>query len=258
MSFRLAPATPTPDAATPSPGALTPATPTPDAPPQTRDAPTPGGAILSIDTSVGTAVAVVASDGVVLSVASSDNPLGHAEAIGALLVLALAEASVAPSGIACVAAGMGPGPFTGLRVGIAAARTFAQGRGVPVIPVVSHDAIALEVFLADALRDAETPRFAVVTDARRREFAYSVYDGIDDDGLPIRSIGPDLIARDALDAELAALGARRHDAAGVPAEMVGLAASRAVAAGRSIGPDDALYLRSPDVTLSAGPKRVTP
>ncbi|KAA9108503.1 tRNA (adenosine(37)-N6)-threonylcarbamoyltransferase complex dimerization subunit type 1 TsaB [Microbacterium rhizomatis] len=214
--------------------------------------------MLSIDTSVGTAVSIVESDGVVLSVAASPNPLGHAEVIGGLLVRALAEASLTAAGIAHVAAGMGPGPFTGLRVGIAAARTFAQGRGVPVVPVVSHDAIALEVFLADALTDAETPRFAVVTDARRREFAYSVYDGIDDDGLPIRSAGPELIARDALDERLAALGARRHDAAAVPAAMLGLAASRALGAGRTIGPDDALYLRSPDVTVSAGPKRVTP
>ncbi|WP_375385873.1 tRNA (adenosine(37)-N6)-threonylcarbamoyltransferase complex dimerization subunit type 1 TsaB [uncultured Microbacterium sp.] len=214
-------------------------------------------AILSIDTSIGTAVSVVESDGIVLSVASSPNPLGHAEAIGGLLVRALAEASVTADRIEYVAAGMGPGPFTGLRVGIAAARTFAQGRGVHVVPVVSHDAIALEVLLADALTDAETARFAVVTDARRREFAYSVYDGIDDDGLPVRSVGPELIARDGLDARLAELGARRQDAAAVPAALVGLAAARALAAGRTIGPDHALYLRSPDITAPTGAKRVS-
>ena len=46
---------------------------------------------------------------------------------------------------------MGPGPFTGLRVGIAAARAFALGRGIPVVPVVSHDAVALELLLHAAL-----------------------------------------------------------------------------------------------------------
>jgi tRNA threonylcarbamoyl adenosine modification protein YeaZ len=223
--------------------------------------------ILAIDTSLGTAVAVVDDDGVVRAEASSDNPLGHAEVIGTLLVRALGDAA-GPIGspvpgradlatISYVAAGMGPGPFTGLRVGIAAARTFAQGRGIPVIPIVSHDAIALRVLLADALSGVDTERFAVVTDARRREFAYSVYDGIDDDGLPIRVEGPALAPRDEVDSVLAGLGARRHDAKAVPATMLGLAAARALAAGRTIGPDDALYLRSPDVTLSAGPKRVT-
>ena len=96
---------------------------------------------------------------------------------------------------------MGPGPFTGLRVGIAAARAFALGRGVPVVPVVSHDAVALELLLHNALTAAGIGRrrrrrgrtFAVVTDARRREFAYTVYRGIDDDGLPIRAAEPALV-----------------------------------------------------------------
>src|SRR5690606_6295201 len=122
--------------------------------------------------------------------------------IGMLIAQALAEASIAPGDITHVAAGMGPGPFTGLRVGIAAARAFglggAHGRGIPVVPVASHDAVALAVLLGDALRGVETPRFAVVTDARRREFAYTVYDGVDDDGLPVRAVEPSLSPRDDL------------------------------------------------------------
>nr|BFF08983.1 hypothetical protein GCM10025699_02860 [Microbacterium flavescens] len=112
-----------------------------------------------------------------------------------LIQQALAEASVTAADITHVAAGMGPGPFTGLRVGIAAARTFALGRGIPVVPVVSHDAVALELLLHDALTgglDGEDEPFAVVTDARRREFAYSVYGGLDDDGSPIRIAEPAL------------------------------------------------------------------
>lgn len=221
--------------------------------------------ILAIDTSVGTAVAVVEEDGVVRADLSSDNPLGHAEVIGDLLVAAIGEASLGPVGttnapeavaITRVAIGMGPGPFTGLRVGIAAARAFALGRGIPVVPVVSHDAVALGILLADPF--ADIPRFAVVTDARRREFAYTVYDGIDDDGLPVRATEPTLVPRDELDARLRGLGAERRDGLAIPAAMIGLAAGRAVAAGRAIGPHDALYLRSPDVTMPAGPKRVTP
>jgi len=217
--------------------------------------------ILAIDTSVGTAVAVVEDDGVVLAEGATENPLGHAEAIGGLLQQALAAASAAPesSGQALthVAAGMGPGPFTGLRVGIAAARAFALGRGIAVVPVVSHDAVALEVFLEGALTDTEPPRFAVVTDARRREFAFTVYDGIDDDGLPVRATEPALIPRDQLDERLAQLGANRRDAGAVSGAMIATIAGRAVAAGRVPATTEPLYLRSPDVTMPHGPKRVT-
>lgn len=213
--------------------------------------------ILGIDTSLGTAVAVIEPDGVVRSAIESPDPRGHAEVIGTLIVRALDEASVSPDAIEAVAAGMGPGPFTGLRVGVAAARAFALGRGIRFVPVVSHDAVALALMLDAAVRGDDTGRFAVVTDARRREFAYTVYDGIDEDGLPVRASEPALAPRDDLDALLANLEATRKDAHGVPASMVALAASRAVAADRVIGPDDALYLRAPDVTPSAGPKPVT-
>ncbi|MFB7884585.1 tRNA (adenosine(37)-N6)-threonylcarbamoyltransferase complex dimerization subunit type 1 TsaB [Microbacterium sp. NPDC056057] len=216
--------------------------------------------ILGIDTSLGSAVAVVEPDGVIRSQVESADPRGHAEVIGTLIERALAEASISPSDVTHVAAGMGPGPFTGLRVGIAAARTFALGRGVPVVPVPSHDAVALELLLHDALtggyEDAGDETFAVVTDARRREFAYTLYRGIDDDGLPIRVAEPALTPRDELDDVLADAAAARRDADRIPAAMLALAAARALAAGRTIGPADALYLRSPDVTLPHAPKRV--
>ncbi|WP_426323975.1 tRNA (adenosine(37)-N6)-threonylcarbamoyltransferase complex dimerization subunit type 1 TsaB [Microbacterium sp. E-13] len=218
--------------------------------------------ILGIDTSLGSAVAVVEPDGVIRSQIESPDPRGHAEVIGSLIERALAEASVSPSDITHVAAGMGPGPFTGLRVGIAAARAFALGRGVPVVPVVSHDAVALELLLHTALTadwgspDGADDAFAVVTDARRREFAYTLYRGIDDDGLPVRVAEPALMPRDDLDAALATAHAARRDAERIPAAMLALAAARALAAGRTAGPAEALYLRSPDVTLPHAPKRV--
>ncbi len=214
-----------------------------------RAADYPGRVILGIDTSLGTAVALIDSDGFVVAEADSTNPLGHAEVIGSLL-----EQVVDPTAqhdVTAVAAGMGPGPFTGLRVGIAAARTFALARAVPVVPVPSHDAAALRVLLGDAVAERDTERFAIVTDARRREFAYSVYEGIDDDGLPIRVSGPALTPQTDIDAVLARLGARRHDVTEIPASLVALCAARAIAAGRALTDDEPLYLRSPDV---AAPK----
>ncbi len=209
--------------------------------------------IIGIDTSLGTAVAAIARDGEVLVDEQSANPLGHAEVIGDLLRRATAAAP-AP---AHVAIGMGPGPFTGLRVGIAAARVYALGRGVPIVPVPSHDGVALGVLLGDALAHADTGRFAVVTDARRREFAYSVYEGLDDDGLPVRLADAALSPRDDLDARLADLEAVRIDATRVSAAMIALAAARAVDAGRTLAGAEPLYLRSPDVVAAHAPKRVS-
>ena len=213
----------------------------------------PGTVILGIDTSLGTAVAAIARDGEVLADEQSANPLGHAEVIGDLLRRA-ATAAPAPSHVAI---GMGPGPFTGLRVGIATARAYALGRGIPVVPVPSHDGVALGVLLADALTGADTPRFAVVTDARRKEFAYSVYDGLDDDGLPVRITDATLSPRDAHEARLAEAGAVRYDATSVSAAMVALVAARALDAGRTLADAEPLYLRSPDVVAAHAPKRVS-
>ncbi len=204
--------------------------------------------ILGIDSSLGTAVALIDPDGMVRSEAASHDPRGHAEVIGPLLVRVLGDADASPAEVTAVAVGMGPGPFTGLRVGIAAARAFALARGIPVLPVVSHDAVALGALLAAAVAGDELPRFAVVTDARRREFAYSVYGALDADGLPVRVAGPALVPQGGLEERLVELRAVRWDATAVPAAMLALAASRAFAAGREIAAPDALYLRAPDVT----------
>ena len=89
--------------------------------------------LLAIDTSAGTSVAVVDA-GRVLAEAAEAGTRRHAEAIGTLLRQALRDAGIRPSDVEGVVAGMGPGPFTGLRVGIAAARAFAFGIGAPVHP----------------------------------------------------------------------------------------------------------------------------
>lgn len=153
-----------------------------------------------------------------------------------------------------VAVGMGPGPFTGLRVGIAAARTFALGRGIPVINVPSHDAAALAVLLGDAVRGETTPPFAIVTDARRREFAFTLYSGLDDDGLPIVAQPPALTPRDNIDSVIE--GYQRLDTEAIPATMIALVGARSLAAGRTLTGAEPLYLRAPDVTLPRGPKKV--
>ena len=212
---------------------------------------------LGIDTSAFVAVGV-AVDGAALARVVVEDTRAHVEALMPAVLEACAAAGVALRDVDEFVVGMGPGPFTGLRVGIAAARAFALGRGLPVVAVPSHDAAALGIVLSAALTDpfADVPRFAVVTDARRREFAYSVYDGIDDDGIPVRVAGPALTPRDAIDDVLAGLGAERRDVTVISASMVAALAGRAVAAGRELTGPEPLYLRAPDVTLPAAPKRV--
>ncbi|BDZ55546.1 tRNA (adenosine(37)-N6)-threonylcarbamoyltransferase complex dimerization subunit type 1 TsaB [Agromyces marinus] len=203
--------------------------------------------LLVIDTSTGTSVAVVDGDGGVLAEVGTADTMRHAEVIGEGIRDVLDRAGVRPATLSGVVAGMGPGPFTGLRVGIAAARTFALGIGVPVVPVVSHDAIAHAWYAAGG-----TGALQVVTDARRRESAVTDYDGVDDAGLPARSSAPRLEPRDAVPAPRGI----RFDAETVSAGALGTVAALARAAGRlPIARDEPLYLRAPDVTPSAG-KRV--
>jgi len=204
--------------------------------------------LLAIDTSAGTSVAVVDRDRGILAQADEAGTRSHAEVIGTLIERVLADSGVSPRELSGVVEGMGPGPFTGLRVGIAAARAFAFGIGKPVIPLISHDALALD------LREP----LLVVTDARRREVAWSTYAAGDELGLPVRLAGPHLGFPAELETDVAGYdGYRRMDAAGIPAGQLGMLGERLFAAGRGFGPSEPLYLRPPDLTPSSGPKRVS-
>ncbi|HLS93154.1 MAG TPA: tRNA (adenosine(37)-N6)-threonylcarbamoyltransferase complex dimerization subunit type 1 TsaB [Microbacterium sp.] len=224
--------------------------------------------ILAIDSSLGSSVAVVdPATGDVLGRADSETTRGHAEIIGDLIVRALHDAGADPADITHIAAGMGPGPFTGLRIGIAAARAFATGRGVPVIPVVSHDAAALERLEAEPERPC-----LIVTDARRREHAVSAYDGLDD-GIPHRVAGPELLPQDAdpwsILAEDLTIGRSSDESAGsvrrpateqtlaISAGAIGRLAARQLAAGRIRDLVEPLYLRAPDAKVPGAVKRVS-
>ncbi|MBS1692325.1 MAG: tRNA (adenosine(37)-N6)-threonylcarbamoyltransferase complex dimerization subunit type 1 TsaB [Actinobacteria bacterium] len=90
---------------------------------------------------------------------------GHAERLTPNVVAALATAGIAPGDIDAVVVGCGPGPFTGLRVGMATAAAFGHALAVPVRGVCSLDAIAV----------GTAGRLLVVTDARRREVYWATY-----------------------------------------------------------------------------------
>lgn len=201
--------------------------------------------LLAIDTSIGTSVAL-GCNGQVWA-ASSANPRGHAEAVGTLLALVFAESGLSARRVDHVVAGMGPGPFTGLRVGIAAAQAFAVGRGAHVSGVQSHEAVALA-----ALEQGATAGVRVVTDARRKELFVTDYTGLNWAGIPETSDGPRLLPRDGYTQTTGELWPETIDAAG----LVRLAARR-FATGIEFAGDQALYLREPDVAKPGAQKRVS-
>ncbi|MBX3099218.1 MAG: tRNA (adenosine(37)-N6)-threonylcarbamoyltransferase complex dimerization subunit type 1 TsaB [Salinibacterium sp.] len=204
--------------------------------------------LLAIDTSAGTSVAVVDRAAGILAEHSSDDTRRHAEVIGDLISACLTDSGVAVGDLSGVVAGMGPGPFTGLRVGIAAARAFAVGAGKIVVPVVSHDALAF----------GQDGPLLVATDARRREVYWTTYSGTDAAGLPVRTHGPALAKATDLEQTVQNFtNYRLLEARTVSAGALGMLAETLYANRRPFATDEPLYLRSPDVTLSAGPKRVT-
>jgi tRNA threonylcarbamoyl adenosine modification protein YeaZ len=97
----------------------------------------------------------------------------HAEQLTPNVLGALADAGLTVNDLAGVVVGCGPGPFTGLRVGMATAAAYGHALGIPVHGVCSLDAIGV----------GTTGEALVVTDARRREVYWARYrDGVRVDG----------------------------------------------------------------------------
>lgn len=200
--------------------------------------------ILAIDTSSGTSVALV-ENGQLRAEHNVVDTMKHAELIGAAIQDVLAQAFVHPSQIMAVVAGRGPAPFTGLRVGIAAATMFAAGCGIKLYGAVSLDAIALAAL--PTLDVSKNVPLLVTTDARRKEVYWALYSGLDEHGVPIRVDGPGVMKPAELEEYL--LDRNVHPVTTelpVSAPNLALLAEAQLRAG-TIGEDvSALYLRAAD------------
>jgi tRNA threonylcarbamoyl adenosine modification protein YeaZ len=185
----------------------------------------------------------------------------HGELLLPNVLAACADADVALGGLDAVVVGTGPGPFTGLRVGMVTAAALGDALGIPVHGVCSLDAIAAEALDNPA---AGGP-LLVVTDARRREVYWAAYDATG-----VRTTGPHVEAPAALVERLPELGVTV--AAGASAGVTGLPvvapaapgpaglvarARDALAAGVAPGPLEPLYLRRPDAAAPGPRKPVT-
>jgi tRNA threonylcarbamoyl adenosine modification protein YeaZ len=202
--------------------------------------------LLAIDTSAGTAVAVLVN-GEVASESYDANSMQHAEQIGIQIQQVLEAAKKKSSDVSAVAVGVGPGPFTGLRVGIAAAKMFAEGVCAPIYGVGSLDAIAF----ANSL-DQPT---LILTDARRSEVFFGLYQGKTPAGVPKTLLGPGVKKQAELEVQLQAAGHSYVVAnTQVSAANLGLLALAQLAEGSANTSVIANYLRAPDAVPAKGKK----
>jgi tRNA threonylcarbamoyl adenosine modification protein YeaZ len=207
--------------------------------------------VLALDTATPTLVAGVArrSAGAVEVLAEVARPSGtrHAELLTPAIRDALAAAGTTLADLGALVVGLGPGPFTGLRVGVVTAAALGDARGLPVVGVCSLDAVG------------RGPR-TVVTDARRREVYWARYDGsgarVEGPGVarPEGLAVPGPYAGDPAFADR--LGAPVEAAAVTTAGLL-RAAGEQLADPSSAAPLVPLYLRRPDAVPPTSSKAVT-
>ncbi|MGD9955455.1 MAG: tRNA (adenosine(37)-N6)-threonylcarbamoyltransferase complex dimerization subunit type 1 TsaB [Candidatus Nanopelagicales bacterium] len=218
--------------------------------------------VLVMDTSSAVVAAAVHDGDSVVGSAYELGAQAHGELLAPVVERALAEAGARPADLTHVCAGVGPGPFTGLRVGIVTARVMGEALGIPVHGICSLDVLAFQAAAESGFRlDA----FAVATDARRKEVYLRTYGR---GGRPVSD--PMVMKPGDLDPAVAA-GPVSGPGAWLypdvfadprePRELDGAAMAELVAGRIEIGAPllapEPLYLRRPDAVESAGRKRVT-
>ena len=112
----------------------------------------------------------------------------HNEVLTPFIMECCDEVGVTPSDLDAVVVGVGPGPFTGLRVGMATAAAFGDALDIPVIGVCSLDGLAWNAIADAPQHEGET--IIVATDARRREVYWATYRI--SDGHPVRVTEPEV------------------------------------------------------------------
>jgi tRNA threonylcarbamoyladenosine biosynthesis protein TsaB len=117
--------------------------------------------VLAIDTSTGACSAAVTSGGTAVAVRSRPMRQGHAEALLPMVLEVLDEAAIGFARLDLLAVTVGPGSFTGLRVGIAGVRGMMLAAGLPCIGVTTFDA------LAASCAEAADERLLIAIDSRR-------------------------------------------------------------------------------------------
>jgi tRNA threonylcarbamoyl adenosine modification protein YeaZ len=223
--------------------------------------------VLVVDSStpaVTAALVQVDADGVTLRARRCTvDARAHGELLAPQVDAVLAEADARPADLAAIVAGLGPGPYTGLRVGLVTAATMGQVLGIPTYGVCSLDGVGHPAAAGEPVLAA--------TDARRREVYWAVYDGAGQRIAGPNVDTPAVAAARARDlAVTVAVGDGAHRYADVldlplraeprypdPVALATLAAER-IRAGAPGDPLTPLYLRRPDAVAATGHKPVLP
>jgi tRNA threonylcarbamoyl adenosine modification protein YeaZ len=211
--------------------------------------------LLTFDTAT-PLVSVALHDGAdVVVELSSERPMKHGEQLAPLIERALAEAGLVRQDLTAIGVGVGPGPFTGLRVGLVTARTLGFVLDIPVYGVCSLDVIAVEVVDTAAAPGG----FVVATDARRKEVYLASYDV---DGLRLEGPLVDHPATLATQLPVAGEGAVLYPEAFpnaiAPTRPGAGWLAHAIAEERvELLDPEPLYLRRPDAMMPSRPKRVS-
>ena len=214
--------------------------------------------ILAIDTAANLCAACIFdTQAGELGRAVHDLGKGHAEHLMSTIEDALAAANIAYADLGLITVSVGPGSFTGIRVGVAAARGLALALGIPAVGVTTLDAMAEE-----ARRDFAAKEVLAAIDARRDQLYVACYDA---GGSP--KFGPAIATLDEAVGMLTADIVLTGSAAEMIAERIGkdvvVAATSAtgdiavyakLAAGRdpASGPPRPLYLRGADAKPQLG------
>ena len=212
---------------------------------------------LALDTSSAVTSVALHDGGDVVAAAEHDAPARQGEVLAPAVADLLAASSATVRDLTGIVVGVGPGPYTGLRVGLMTARSLGHALGLPVVGVVSLDSLAAQVAGVDLV---------VATDARRKEVYWARYDASG-----ARVDGPEVCRPADLAAQLRAEGfagqvvgpgARRYAEAldgfdlRPDVEVSAAALARLAAAGCTTESTAPLYLRRPDAVPSTTRKRV--
>jgi tRNA threonylcarbamoyladenosine biosynthesis protein TsaB len=186
----------------------------------------------------------------------SDRPMKHGEQLAPLIEQAFRQAGITRQDLTAIGVGVGPGPFTGLRVGLMTARTLAYVLEIPVYGVCSLDVLAVEAVDTGAVTAGE---FLVATDARRKEVYVARYD---ERGTRLTGPVVDKPAALATDGPVVGEGAALYPEAfphgtGPAAPSAGWLARVVTDRRAELLDPEPLYLRRPDAVAPGKPKRVS-